>query len=786
MQIKEIIEKLDQLFAENRGSEAQALLEESIRQAMEEQDDEALLPLLNEMIGYKRETSQVEESYRYADAALALMEKMGIAESTAYATTLLNIANAYRAGGRLADSLSCYEQVLALYEKKVDKNDMLFASLYNNISLLYQEMGDFAKAKENLLKALSIVGKNEDVYFEEAVTYANLASTCLALNEDGEAADYFARAIRIFEAHGIRDAHYAAALSSMGTYHFKKKEFEKAADCFEKAMVAMRDSLGENEYYHRLAENLAACRNALQTSDADRSGMELCRAFYETYGRPMISEQFPEYADRIAAGLAGEGSDCFGFDDAVSRDHDWGPGFCLWISEETEKEIGAKLREAYANLPKEFMGYTRKTSRQGDGRVGVCTVSGFYERLLGKDNCHNLTKNVTEKDFEWTQMEDEALAAAVNGEVFDDPEGTFSAIRNVLKKGFPKRLQYLKLAEGCARFSQGLQYNCGRMAVRGDCVAALLSGTEGMRQAMKLLYYMDGQYPPHDKWLYRGIAGKEDCAEIAGLLRQIAGADICKDDGKADGTGNVAELAEKLGGLLADRLYEKDFISDRESWLEYHTTELLQKAAYAEKTEEELAEIIAEEEFDAFDRVRNAGGRASCQNDWYTFSIMRKSQYLTWNKTMLLQYLYDFKTAESMGRNLIEEKYGRMMESTVPEEYAAIAGRFPVIPEEKKQIIEAIVQIQVGFMEDFADRFPHLAANARTIHTYEDRFDDTSYETYLRGEVSTYSDKMLTLYGRFVAELCAQGKNLAEMTMENSVHLYGYKDLEAAETAESR
>ena len=142
MQINEIVEQMDGLISSGRGAEAQALLEQGIRRAMEEKDDAALLTLLNEMIGYTRETSRVEDSYRYADAALALMEQMGIGETTAYATTLLNIANAYRAGGRLADSLARYEEVIALYEKQLDQNDMLFASLYNNISLLYQEMGD--------------------------------------------------------------------------------------------------------------------------------------------------------------------------------------------------------------------------------------------------------------------------------------------------------------------------------------------------------------------------------------------------------------------------------------------------------------------------------------------------------------------------------------------------------------------------------------------------------------------------------------------------------------------
>lgn len=84
-------------------------------------------------------------------------------------------------------------------------------------------------------------------------------------------------------------------------------------------------------------------------------------------------------------------------------------------------------------------------------------------------------------------------------------------------------------------------------------------------------------------------------------------------------------------------------------------------------------------------------------------------------------------------------------------------------------------------MEEFAAQYPHLADNARSVHTAEDSLYNTSYETYLRGEISTYSDKMLELYGRFVVEYAMAGRNLAYDIMTNSVHLYGYENLEAAE-----
>ena len=214
MQTETIIAEYDALLDRQQKEEARKVLEQGIRQAVEEEDDGALLTLLNEMIGYMRETSQVEASYRYAETALKLMDKMEIEGSAAYATTLLNIANAYRAGGRLEDSMGFYKEVLKLYEELLPRTDMLFASLYNNVSLLYQEQGDFEKARENLLKALEIVKVNENVAFEEAVTYANLAAACLRTGRDEEGAGYARRALELFEGIQVKDSHYCAALSA--------------------------------------------------------------------------------------------------------------------------------------------------------------------------------------------------------------------------------------------------------------------------------------------------------------------------------------------------------------------------------------------------------------------------------------------------------------------------------------------------------------------------------------------------------------------------------------------
>ena len=99
--------------------------------------------------------------------------------------------------------------------------------------------------------------------------------------------------------------------------------------------------------------------------------------------------------------------------------------------------------------------------------------------------------------------------------------------------------------------------------------------------------------------------------------------------------------------------------------------------------------------------------------------------------------------------------------------------------------MEEIIKIQVGWMEVFAAQYPGMAQNARRIHTSEDMPWDTSYETYLRGEIGTYSDTMLKLYGQFIVSYARQGKNLAFAIMEETVKMYGYTNLEEAAKKQS-
>lgn len=182
-----------------------------------------------------------------------------------------------------------------------------------------------------------------------------------------------------------------------------------------------------------------------------------------------------------------------------------------------------------------------------------------------------------------------------------------------------------------------------------------------------------------------------------------------------------------------------------------------------------------------FDKVHNEGGRASCQDNFETFSLMRRSQFLAWDDATRAAYMSDLLDAAQRGRNPVQEKYARMMASTAPEQYAAFAHLLPALDEPERALIEEMVAIQLRWREDFARDWPQMSAQARLIHTHEDTAWGTSFETYLRGELGSYSAATRRAYRHMLDGYLSRGDNLTTETMRQTALLYGYSGLEAAE-----
>ncbi|MBI2857021.1 MAG: DUF4037 domain-containing protein [Chloroflexi bacterium] len=248
-------------------------------------------------------------------------------------------------------------------------------------------------------------------------------------------------------------------------------------------------------------------------------GLGIAERYYRAFGAPLIKQGFPEYRDRIAAGLVGDGSECYGYDDELSRDHDWGPGFCLWLNERDYLAIGARLEEALAGLPPVFEGFgPRPVSAWGQGRVGVFEIGRFYKKFIGLDRIPTSLR-------EWRAIPENHLAAATNGKVFVDPLGEFTAFRDRLHGFYPEDVRLKKTAARCMSLGQLGQYNFARCAQRREVVAARYVEAQFCAQAISLVFLLNRRYTPFYKWMHRAVKELPILGETTHrLLSEIANA----------------------------------------------------------------------------------------------------------------------------------------------------------------------------------------------------------------------------------------------------------------------
>lgn len=804
MDINSILAEYDSMFGRCELAEIESFLQQNIEQSKISGDYGAMITLLNEIIGFCRDTTQREKAMGYCDTLLEVMNQLNLQGRVEYATSLLNIANAYRAFGLCKESVDLYEQVYENYKVNVEPNAFAYASLYNNWSLVYQETGEFEKAKELLLKALTVVELYEDAVIPQANTRTNLAVTLLQLGTEEayvEAMQYLQEALDVYERDGGKDFHYGAALVAMGDAHFSKQEYAEAAIYYQRGMNEIEKHVGKTDNYARVQEKYLLCQRYIEqkpVSETDKkevndsnndnwkTNLVRSKEFYEKHGKLMIHEYFAEYEKRIAVGLVGEGSDCFGFDDSISMDHDYGIGFCMWLTQQDYDVIGLELQERYEELLVTYSNSMKTENSEAyqvynlrlDNRRGVFTINSFCNQILGTQL--NYEKNDC---TDYLAVSEDKLATLTNGEVFFDELGTFTAVRERVQRYYPDKVWRLRLVQSLHEFAQYAQSNYARMMARKDYVTAKLCVAKAIESAIDLVYLLNKTYAPYYKWKMKGLSKLSKLQAVVPLLEEISVLPIQKAAWEST-VYNAAEinqedqcicLFEKIAQLLLQELQYQDLVVGNGTFLENYCQQIM-KGKYMDIIEE-----IVDLEWNQFDKVKNEGGRADCQDDFATFSVMRKSQYMTWNEELLISYRNDLLEANQKGWNLIMEKYARMMKSTAPERYAQLEKELPVLNERRIAIQEEIIKVQVAWMEEFASKYPKMADNARSIHTSEDNPYNTSYETYLRGELGTYSESTFVLYGRLITALMQDGKNLAYETMTNTAKLYGYESVEDAE-----
>ena len=238
MDIRKVIADYDAMFGTYSLTEIENYLYRNLDEARRTGDAGAQITLLNEIIGFCRDTSQREKALSYCDELKQLLDTLQMQGSVGYATALLNIANAYRAFGLLQEAAALYETVLKIYKQNVDANDFMYASLYNNWSLVYQEAGDYNQAREMLLKALKVLEFNSDAVIPQATTRVNLANALLQMGNDAaydEAVANLRTAIEMAEGTSITVQHWLPWAMPAATGRIFGRQFDIMRQVSEKS-----------------------------------------------------------------------------------------------------------------------------------------------------------------------------------------------------------------------------------------------------------------------------------------------------------------------------------------------------------------------------------------------------------------------------------------------------------------------------------------------------------------------------------------------------------------------
>lgn len=504
-----------------------------------------------------------------------------------------NLSMLYSETGRPEQALHELEAALRVLEAaSVDpSNDIDIAATHTNIALILLELPvderhtgssgetEHAGAPSNRMTPLATSPGSPTDH-----------STPAAARLD-EAMRHARRSLDIYRTAGQEHAgHYASALAGYAQVCLAAGHADEAVRRYRQALTVIEENYGrDNDYYRITAANLVQAQE--QTAESELSGviatpgtatpdaaassgtvpsdttpthtipgLKLARAYWNEYGKPLIAERYPEYQGRIAAGLVGHGSECYGFDDEPSHDHDFGPGFCLWLTDEDYAAIGERLQADYESLPDTFMGFGPKsqTARaQGDGRrVGVFRIGDFFESITGYRQAPP-----ADRPHEWLMLDEPTLAAATNGEVFADPLGAFSKTRQGFKL-MPEDVRLSLISRCLGMIAQAGQYNLPRMLQRGDGAAAWCAINEFAEAVASLVFLINtpvsAGYMPYYKWrfaalrrLSRRMAARlpDACAQLEDVLR-LASAACFGGVGFGEGGKGAAPAAKQVVSIV--------------------------------------------------------------------------------------------------------------------------------------------------------------------------------------------------------------------------------------------
>ena len=283
--------------------------------------------------------------------------------------------------------------------------------------------------------------------------------------------------------------------------------------------------------------------------------LDEAKRLYEDTGRELIHSLLPEFEEMMAIGLAGHGSECFGFDDEISRDHDYYPGFSIWIDDDTDKVAGLEISRVYRRI----CGKTwADRSALANNARGVHRIGDFYSRYTG-------SSGAPETWEQWMFVPEYALAEASNGQVWRDDAGEFSRERKIILNGMPEDVRKKKIAARAVKMAQAGQYNYHRCLRHGQEGAAALALAEFVQSACSMIYLLNRKHMPYYKWAFRGLDGLESLGNMKDALEFLLTGG--NDD---DGVKVKLGVTEDICAAVIDEMKKQRLTDADSAYLEPH------------------------------------------------------------------------------------------------------------------------------------------------------------------------------------------------------------------------
>lgn len=722
----------DKLLKENKINDARNLLEDSLEHAIKNNNTALIIQILNETIGFYRDLSEFDTSVKYANALLNLIKKMKL-DYKDEATCLINIANAFRAGGLLEASTEIFKEAKSLFDLNINDSNLL-AALYNNWALLYEEKNEIKEAISLLKQALLLV--NDEIKI--ASTHVNLGMCYLKLNELALAECEIEISKTIFEKNK-NDFHYSGFLALKAKYYNLIKEDRKAINYYEEALANLLKTVGQNTYYYELKDELFKLYDKHNIARHIK-GLELSESFFNE-NKALLFKKIPSNAiEYITIGLFGFGSECYGVDDEISEDHDFDQGFIILVEDSVPLTDFLKIKQAYDCLPKLY----KRFCLLNQTKHGVHYMKE-YLNYLGVNDIKNIS--------------DESKALLLNGKLFYQGfASTFANLRYDIRKN--SNYDFLiDLSLKALEINKYIPYNLKRSLDRGDLYTFKNLKNNLVNHLIEFYYIYHKMYLPHDKlrlklmdnnsiikkWIYYIL----DHDDISKLYEEIS-----------------AKIIETLHNFNVIKRINTLYIEDYKEEI----TSFIKEWDIKRKLTNEIVEI----EYKMFKSLKNIGGEASCQRNYPYFKLMREAQYLTFNINLLESYLEDLHQALNNNYNLLEIKYGFMEETLDPNHFKEISSRLPQLTKFQKEVIASISDVVLE-MKNLFDKIPH--AKMRDNDSSYDTYNNASYETYLKGELASYSEKTLYLYARMLQELSQNNQNIVSLTVFYTYFLRCYESI---------